>query len=357
MRVLRHFRWLLGMALIFMAACAPLGTAQPVTNPALRPNATSTPYSVYLPAAHQSNPQGVQPTLRATPTLSPTAIISPTSHSEYPLKTHKIFDLAYTHTNGVEPYLQSLDVYYTDPITANHPVVIYVHGGGWTSGDKAHLDFKPEFFLKAGYVFVSINYRLSPHAKFPAHVQDVAAAIAWATQKIGQFGGDPNRLYISGHSAGGHLATLVATDERYLNAYHLNLSAIKGVVSIDTAGYDLSIFASRCKNHLLPEPYSSTFGQSPADWQQASPVTYIQSGKHIPPMALIYSGDVGIGSEVLREQMANEFGEKLSAALVTNQVFGAREKNHDEINAEFGKPGDPVSIQTLAFLQRLQATP
>jgi acetyl esterase/lipase len=203
-------------------------------------------------------------------------------------------------------------------------------------------------------VLISVNYRLSPQAKFPAHVQDVAAAIAWANQKIGQYGGDPNQLYVSGHSAGGHLATLVASDERYLKEQGLNLAALKGVVSIDTAGYDFSVFASRCKNHVLPEPYSIAFGQNPADWKLASPVTYIEAGKHIPPMALIYSGDVGIGSEVLREQMAKEFGDKLSAAHIVNEVFGDRSKNHGEINNDFGSPGDPVGIKTLEFLKKIQ---
>jgi arylformamidase len=333
---LRHLFWVFALIL---NACAPLSVS------------ASGSLVTATPQIPDSNPL---PT-----TATPFQTIAPTRDNAdgQAFEIQKALDIAYAHTSGIAAHLQSLDVYYTEPVTAHRPVVIYVHGGGWTSGDKAHLDFKTDFFLKAGYVLISVNYRLSPEAVFPAHVQDVAAAIAWANQKIGQYGGDPNQLYVSGHSAGGHLATLVATDERYLKEQGLSLAAIKGVISIDTAGYDFSIYASRCKNRILPVPYSITFGQNPAEWNSASPVTYIEAGKHIPPMALIYSGDVGFGSEVLREQMAKEFGDKLTGAHVYNEVFGAREKNHGEINTDFGKPGDPVGLKTLEFLKKIQSTP
>lgn len=246
-----------------------------------------------------------------------------------------------------------LDVYYSEPLGAHHPVMIYVHGGGWVSGDKSHLDAKPQFFVDAGYVFVSVNYRLSPQAKFPAQVEDVAAAVAWTVKNIDRYGGDPGRIFISGHSAGGHLAVLVSSDESYLKGQGLDLTTIKGVVSIDTAGYDFSIFASRCKNYVLPEPYSIPFGQDPAFWKMASPITYIGAGKHIPPMAIVYSGDVGIGSEVTRELMASEFAGQLKAASIPNTLIGALEKNHGQISVDFGQPGDKVGQQALEFLKKL----
>ena len=113
-----------------------------------------------------------------------------------------------------------LDVY--APATGNnHPIVLYVHGGGWLGGTKAQLESKPDFFVGNDYVLVSINYRLSPEFKHPAHVQDVASAIAWVYNNAAQFGGDPERIAISGHSAGAHLAALAATDPRYLAVHGL----------------------------------------------------------------------------------------------------------------------------------------
>ena len=108
-----------------------------------------------------------------------------------------------------EDELERLDVY--APRGASRaPVVVFVHGGEWTRGDKAAVSFKPKFFNQNGIVFVSINYRLSPAATHPAHVSDVAAAIRWVHEHCGRFGGDPKKIVLMGHSAGCHLVTLVA---------------------------------------------------------------------------------------------------------------------------------------------------
>jgi acetyl esterase/lipase len=328
------------------ASATPTGAASAITaavqSSATRPAALPT----LRPAAEKSEPP-FQPTPKTT--LLPGSQVSTSQKNEI----HKALNLAYAQSAGVDAQLQMLDIYYADPLSVRRPVMIFIHGGGWTSGDKAPVGVKPQFFVQAGYVFVSINYRLSPAARFPAHVQDVAAAIAWTVKHIGQYGGDGSRIFVGGHSAGGHLAVLVASDERYLKAQGLDLTAVKAVVAIDTAGYDFSIFASRCKNHVLPEPYSIPFGQDPAVWKMASPDSYVQAGKHIPPMALIYSGDVGIGSDVRRELMTEEFAAKLSAASILNVLIGAPEKDHGQINNDFGLPGDAVSLKTLEFLKKI----
>jgi arylformamidase len=333
------------LVILVLSACAPLGAPQPAAL-----------LAAAQPAALSSTPVLIPTAPAAAPTHAPKpthpAPAPDTSPQHTPI--HTAFNLAYAQTAGVEADLQMLDVYYSDPISTRRPVMIYVHGGGWTSGDKTHVDAKPRFFVDAGYVFVSVNYRLSPQAKFPAHVEDVAAAVAWVIKHIETYGGDGSRIFVSGHSAGGHLAVLVSSDERYLKAQGLGLSAIKGVVSIDTAGYDFSIFASRCKNHVLPEPYSIPFGQDPAFWQLASPVSYIQAGKHIPPMAIVYSGDVGIGSDVRRELMATEFAVRLSAASIPNILIGAPDKNHGQINNDFGQSGDEMGQKAIEFLNKIQ---
>src|SRR5580704_10634386 len=111
--------------------------------------------------------------------------------------------------------LQRLDVY--APRGVDHaPVVIFVHGGEWTRHDKAEVSYKPKFFNDHGVVFVSTNYRLSPAVAHPAHVSDVASAIRWVHDHAAEFGGDPHKLVVMGHSAGCHLVTLVALDPRYL---------------------------------------------------------------------------------------------------------------------------------------------
>jgi len=131
--------------------------------------------------------------------------------------------LAYSEPKNT---FQMLDIF-TPAEGKNHPVVIYIHGGGWHSGDKAEVHNKPKALTDRGFVLASINYRLwtPPWSKsFPGTVtlkhqaQDVAKAIRWVHDHSRDYGGDPATLIVMGHSAGAHLSALVCTDERYLKS-------------------------------------------------------------------------------------------------------------------------------------------
>lgn len=330
----RPFFWLVCLYLLAITACAPLpaqagSSASPSPSPA-NPN-----------AAAQS----------PTPTFQPLAVdLQPNR----PFEIHKTANIHYSDATGSDNPLLALDVYSRGTDQPNQPVMIYVHGGGWSGGDKSIVDAKPEFFLKAGFVFVSVNYRLCPKSTWPTHAQDIAKAVSWVMKQISSYGGDPQQVYLIGHSAGGHLVTILGTDERYLKAEGLSLDTIKAVISIDTAAFDLSRFANQCSN-TLPAPYGDAFGQDPAVWKDASPVTYLGPGKGIPPIAVIYSGDVGIGSNVSRQQIATEFAQKLAAAGIPHVLVGAPEKNHNQVNEAFGAPGDPMAEQVLAFIKKVAA--
>ena len=112
---------------------------------------------------------------------------------------------------------QMLDVY-APPKAKNLPVVFWIHGGGWQGGDKADVQLKPQVFADKGFVFVSTNYRLLPDVDMGTIVRDVATAIRWVHDHIAEYGGDPDRLLVMGHSAGARLAALICTDDRYLKA-------------------------------------------------------------------------------------------------------------------------------------------
>src|SRR5437773_4301136 len=127
---------------------------------------------------------------------------------------------------------QVLDVY--SPRDAKKaPVVFWIHGGGWQTGDKKSVQIKPQAFMDKGFVFVSTNYRLLPHVDMGTIVRDIAKSIHWVHDHIAEYGGDPQRLLIMGHSAGAQLAALVCTDDRYLKAEGLSLAIIKGCVPVD----------------------------------------------------------------------------------------------------------------------------
>src|SRR6185436_2816923 len=93
------------------------------------------------------------------------------------------------------------------------PVVFWIHGGGWQAGDKKEVQIKPQVFNEKGFVFVSINYRLLPAVEMGAINRDVAMAVHWVHDHIAEYGGDPKRMFVMGHSAGAQLAALICTDD------------------------------------------------------------------------------------------------------------------------------------------------
>src|SRR6185437_4076620 len=125
---------------------------------------------------------------------------------------------------------QKLDVY-SPKGGKDCPIVIFVHRGEWTKGDKSEVSFKPKFFNENGVVFISANYRLFPEAKFPAHAEDVALATRWAVDHAAEIGGDPKKIVLMGHSAGCHLVTLICLDPKYLKAVKLKPSDLRGCVA------------------------------------------------------------------------------------------------------------------------------
>jgi arylformamidase len=161
--------------------------------------------------------------------LATLLLIAATATAAEP-KAHR--DLPYTEPKNER---QTLDVY-APAEGKNHPVVVWIHGGGWHSGDKRDVKTKPQAFTDKGFVFVSINYRLqvwtdphlSPGVTIKQIAEDVAKAIHWTHDHAKDYGGDPKTIFVMGHSAGAQLAALVCTDDRYLKAENLSLSIIKG---------------------------------------------------------------------------------------------------------------------------------
>ena len=164
---------------------------------------------------------------------------------------------------------QVLDVYAPDG-AKNLPVVFWIHGGGWQAGNKSMVGVKPAAFMPAGFVFVSINYRLLPTVDMGALTSDVATALGWVHKNIGTYGGDPARLLVMGHSAGGQLAALMCTDDKYAKAEGLSLTMIKGCVPVDADTFDIpaiiEVAETRARVHHLPLPtngHRQKFGNDP----------------------------------------------------------------------------------------------
>ncbi len=131
-----------------------------------------------------------------------------------------------------------LDIYYPENVE-DFPTVVWFHGGGLTSGEK----FIPEQLKNSELAIVSVNYRLLPQANLSDCIDDAAAAIAWTFKEISEYGGDPNKIFISGHSAGGYLAAMVGLDKKWLYVYGIDSDAIAGLIPF--SGHAISHFAYR----------------------------------------------------------------------------------------------------------------
>ncbi|MCA9116440.1 MAG: alpha/beta hydrolase, partial [Planctomycetaceae bacterium] len=146
-------------------------------------------------------------------------------------------DIPYVE-NGHER--QVLDVYTPEKAASERlPVMFWIHGGGWQVGDKSDVALKPKVLTERGFVFVSTNYRLLPHVEMEELTRDVARAAGWVHRNIAEYGGDPQRMFVGGHSAGAQLAALLCTDDRYLKAENVPFDVLQGCVPVDGDTYDI----------------------------------------------------------------------------------------------------------------------
>lgn len=254
-------------------------------------------------------------------------------------------NVPYATREGFPPRLTQLDIY-VPAGKGPFPVVVFIHGGSWSFGDKRFVDTKPRVFNEAGYVFVSINYRLSPAVLHPAHALDCGAAVCWVHQHIAEYNGDPNRVFLLGHSAGAHLAALISTDETYVESAGCALKAIRGTIVLDGAGYDIPKMVT--SGELFAESrYEKAFGEDERTWTQASPVTHIARGKDIPPFLIVHAG-----KRVASRWQAQRLAAALKEAGVDAVVFNEPSKNHITINSSIGDDGDKTTKTILEFLEK-----
>ena len=165
-----------------------------------------------------------------------------------------------------------LDVYH--PVGASAvPTVIWFHGGGLTGGNRS----VPSALKGQGIIVVAVDYRLSPKAKAPAYIEDAAAAVAWTFKNIARYGGDTNRIFLSGHSAGGYLASLITLDRRWLAVHGVDPDRLAGLVPF--SGQSITHFAIREERGL---------GRTRPLIDDLAPVYHVR--QDAPPILLI-SGD------------------------------------------------------------------
>ncbi|WP_300972856.1 alpha/beta hydrolase [Sphingomonas sp. LHG3406-1] len=244
---------------------------------------------------------------------------------------------------GTDPK-QKVDLFRPAASTGKAPLLLFVHGGGWSIGDKrTGTSNKPGYYTGKGWAFGSTNYRLVPQATVEQQAADVAAAIALLRRQPGI---DADRVVLMGHSAGAHLAALVATDPTYLKAAGVPLSAIRGVVLLDGAGYDIAAQMSQPRNPVATM-YQQAFSSDPARQAALSPTSHAAA----PNAANWLILPVARRADSVRQ--SQQLAAALRAAGNRAEVAPQPDKNHGSLNREMGEPGDPSTAVVDAFLKQL----
>lgn len=184
-------------------------------------------------------------------------------------------DILYRSGENLSDYEQErcrLDLYRPTQVNA-FPTVIWFHGGGLTAGQRS----VPQSLQQQGIAVVAASYRLSPQVKAPAFIEDAAAAVAWTFHNIERFGGSPDKIYVSGHSAGGYLASMVGLDKRWLAAHSIDANRIAALVP----------YSGQCITHFTIRAERGLSNKQPVIDEYA-PLFHVR--KDAPPLLLI-SGD------------------------------------------------------------------
>ncbi|MCI0459295.1 MAG: alpha/beta hydrolase [Gemmataceae bacterium] len=295
-------------------------------------------------------------------------------------EVERIPDVAYYDGPEAAGRLHQLDLFLPRGLTG-YPVVVLIHGGAWIMGDNRCCGLHSslgEFLASRGIGSVLPNYRLSPEVKHPEHARDVARAVAWTRVRIADYGGRPDQIFLTGHSAGGHLVALVATDETYLHEQGLQTADIKGVIAVSgvyrippgkmeaTLGgatplafrLDEVIPIRRGSGRHWPPPtwlpglpirlnvFGPAFGNDPEVRAAASPVNHVRPG--LPPF-LIVSAENDLPT---LSSMAEEFRQALCAQGCAAELLTVEDRNHNSIMFRALTEADPVGAAMLAFIRR-----
>jgi acetyl esterase/lipase len=239
---------------------------------------------------------------------------------------------------------QQVDVYTPDDAVGDAPLVLFIHGGGWQIGNRSLVQAKPQHFKELGYVFASAGYRLLPDAPVEQQAADIGAALRALRAQAESGGFDPDRIVLMGHSAGAHLAALVASDPQYAGDA---FDSIRGVVLLDGAGYDVVAAAARPMMEL-PTLYKDVFGTDPTRQKALSPITHV-GGKDAPYWLALYVAERAESkaqSEALVRAL-RQAGKDAAAVPISGT-------DHGRMNRELGTQAGKAQTEAVdAFLKKL----
>jgi acetyl esterase/lipase len=256
---------------------------------------------------------------------------APPADKTFTVKTVK--GVAYYEGPEQHKVKHKLDLYLPEG-ARNFPILFFVHGGAWSHGDKNFFGIYTllaKNYAVRGVGVVVINYRLSPGVQHPEHIKDVARAFTWTYRNIGKYGGDVKRLFVCGHSAGGHLVSLLTTDETYLKACGLTARVIRGVIPISGV-------------YSIPDRFlTKVFGN---EGRKASPLTHVRAG--LPPFMILYADRDLIGCD---KGPSEAFCKALVGKKTEARTVEIKNSNHFKIIWSAATANNEVSAAILKFIR------
>jgi acetyl esterase/lipase len=248
-------------------------------------------------------------------------------------------DVSYLSGANYADAKDKLDLYLPEG-TRNAPVIVSYYGNQLMGGDKSEDAYIGQRFAAAGFVTAVVNYRLSPTVSHPAHAQDAAASFAWVKRHIAEYGGDANRVFAIGYSAGAYLAALIATDPRYLAVHKLSPRDIRGVVPVSAFYYVEG-------RGVAPDRDKSVWGTDRAVWIDASPGHHLHAAA--PPMLILYAER---DEDWRRQQNVDVVAAMKAAGQARVEIAMIPDRNHATIWTRVGNPGDDTAERIIRFVSR-----
>jgi len=251
-----------------------------------------------------------------------------------------VYDIFY---NENQDTLQSLDVFWNRN-SKGSKVLVFVHGGGWLSGDKNEYRELASYLASNGITVVLINYRLSPMVKFPSHIEDVSAAIHWVFTSINNYSGDNQSIYLMGHSAGAHLISLILCDDEYLGKYEMMPENIAGAITLS------GVFEIKPQEGGATKKYlGMVFGENESIWERASCKNSIDATTKykIPPFLICWGTEE---EKLIADESLNIINE-FKRSGIKFQTFNFNGSDHYAFKNDLTNPSSDFFKQVMQFIE------
>ncbi|WP_316739545.1 alpha/beta hydrolase [Pedobacter aquatilis] len=247
-----------------------------------------------------------------------------------------------SYTNNSEEN-NTLNIFYKNDDVKDKPVLVFIHGGSWSSGKKETYWWLGRNFARKGVVTVIINYPLAPLAQYGKMAEDCALALKWVKENITNYQASANKIFVMGHSAGAHLGELINADPKYFQKAGI-ANPIKGMILNDPFGLDIHEYLTSAEKDHYYYDFLRTFTDKPAVWTAASPLNYVDNIKN--PHLLLYGAKTYGAIKIQTPRLY----EKLKANNVTVEIKEIKGKSHVPMISQMIFGGNDLYKEIVAFI-------